>query len=138
MINKVTKEPVYLCQILFVFFTLSLLLSLSLHSSIDLGLFLPSFHPMLLYSLSLSVFLSFLYCWWNSWFAFMWRRRSPEDGWEDGRQRDGERQICSLGLLYLINYVHYSPLDILSLLHMHIQMVKHSLFSLLLVVFQFT
>lgn len=92
----------YLCQTLYVFLTPSLLPSMSPITSIDLCLFPPSFHPMLLYFLPLP--LSFLYCRWNSRFVLPWRRRGTEDGWEDGRQRDGERERCSLGLVYLINY----------------------------------
>lgn len=129
----------YLCQTLYVFLTPSLLPSMSPITSIDLCLFPPSFHPMLLYFLPLP--LSFLYCRWNSRFVLLWRRRGTEDGWEDGRQRDGERDRCSLGLVYLINYVLLLPLATLLLIFClsctNTSMVKHSLFILVYSCFPF-
>jgi len=52
---------------------------------------------------------------------FLWRERGPEDGWEDGRQRDGERERCSFGLVYLINYV---LLPLLATLHLIFRLLQ--------------
>lgn len=101
----------YPCQLLCVFLPLlPASTALTLHVS-------PCLHQSSLFAPSL---LS-PYWQWNSWFVFPWRKRGTEDGWEDGRQRDGEKGRCSFGLVYLINYVLLLPLATL-----------HLIFSLLL------
>lgn len=52
--------------------------------------------------------------------------RGTEDGWEDGRQRDGERGRCSFGLVYLINYVLSLPLATLHLIFSLLQTYTHA------------
>lgn len=108
IINKLTDKPMYLCQPLCVCPSPLPLLSFSMshQSSIDLC------HPMLLYLISPL----FPYCRYNSWFVFPWWMRGTEDGWEDGGQRDEERERCSFGLVHLISYVLLLPLATLHIM----------------------
>lgn len=123
----------YLCQLMCVFLPpcLPCSPSMSHRTFINLCLLAPSLHPMLLYSLPLTLFHSHT----ASGITGLYFRGGRGAERMDGRMVDREGERCSFGLVYLISYVVLLPLATLhsifslSCRHTptHTQMVTHSL-----------